>query len=496
MGGHGRRSGLGAAVTLLAAVLALSWSPARGSTVIDWLMQQHGLDPQLLEAAPSARLLGFGNLSLAVADESNEVNMHDFGLNIAGVLEDGDGWVVESWLGNHLRSADETPGSVEDRFGNSGFQAIYRSANHNRALGAEVNWEYLETNSHPGDWARVRGPLISALINQRLGPVTAGFMLGRESENEDRQSTDFFSIRHQQSRMRGMLGVGVPLRGWEFGAQWQFLSGDVDGTSADPSRFHEDSFTWSRPEDRYTLAAIRPLGNGRLEGGVRAQFMDREGSEQVRVSWSGDSPENPSNTVYLTDAVTFSETESLVELTSLWRYHLDSNSMFGIQGTFRDWDHEVVEGINFKGSNEPGKWSQRTYELGVGYGRELIAGRLMATLEARGRISDWSITEELSKQEATGQTVAAGIGLEYFARSDVALRTGFSLGSNDDDADAPLTLQMRRSVSGGVSWLPRGGLVQAQAGVMYSRWVPKDEADSNVSSEDRTSYILSLRLLL
>ena len=59
---------------------------------------------------------------------------------------------------------------IMSEFIDAGFQAVQRSDD--RALGLDINWTYFELEDKPGDWARVRGPLAMAIVNQRAGRLT------------------------------------------------------------------------------------------------------------------------------------------------------------------------------------------------------------------------------------------------------------------------------------------------------------------------------------
>jgi hypothetical protein len=479
---------------LILGVLALCVTPQNAdATVREWLMFKCGLDTQLLEPSPSARLMGMGGLALAVVDASSEINLRDYAGNVAGILDDSDGWVAETWLGNHLQTAERDAFSAERRFGHAGLHVVQRSEK--RALGVEVDWTYLETRDVPGDWSRVRGPMISGIVNQRIGRFTLGVMLGSESENESRESSDFFNIRHEQNRFVGRVGLQAYAVGCVFGAEWQFKRGDVQGKSVDAARFHEDSYSWSQPDDRFCIAAVLPLRNS-IEGALRVRIMDRQGSEQVDISWSGDSPENPSRENYFDSAITFREEDAALEIASRWRFHLKPGTILGAEVSYRDWDMLVTEGVNFKGSREAGRWKDEAFSAGVGLSHLMLHERLLAAVEVRARQGEWSAEDQLSSSAATSRALCLGLAAEYFVGEAIAIRAGVSGGTYDQDIDAPLTMRVCRTGSAGMSWLPRGGLVQIHGAIRYTRWEPSDAEAVDLETEDETSYTVSLRLLM
>jgi len=467
--------------------------PAQGgATIRELRMAQAGLDPAMLASTPSVRLFGLGGLDLSVPDEANELNVYDFGANVSGLLQDADSWVIQSWLGNHRHALEQGNSSFERSCRHSGIQSVYRGGS--AAYGMDINWSYFEGPDSEGNSNRVSGPLVSVLANQVIGPVTLGLRIGSEAENEDHEADDFFGVHHQQSRTVGQIGAHAGLLGLTFGAAWDFARGEVRGKSEDPSRFHSDDLTWTRPVDRYSFFCLL-AGGGALEGGVRTSFLDREGSERIAVSWSDDSPQNPSQTDYFGEAVTFWEDERDLEIETRWRVRPNRRMVLGFSGAYRDEERMVIEAVNFKGSLRAGTSAVTSISTGAGLSVRLMDGRLLGIVEGRGEMRDWTSGEAGEFREGTARSLLGGVGLEYFLGPTVLVRGGLSLGSRDQDVDEPLTLAMTQAFSGGLSWLGRGGLIQVHAGIRYERFDRKDSQALAVADGNAISYALGLRLL-
>lgn len=466
--------------------------PAQG-TVREWLMSGAGLDPAALRSAPSVRLAGLGATELGVRDEANELNMRDFGRNVAGLLEDSDGWVIESWYGGNRHQADVSDLSNHHSYGQGGAQIIYR--NERTALGADYNWTYYESKDSPGDWARVRGPLSSAMVNRRMGRFVLGAVIGAESENESRNSPDYFSIRHKQSRWIGQFGAQTDLGAARLGVAWDFERGDVAGKSVDPSRFHEDEMTWVRPVDRFSLVAL--FGHGpAFEGGLRVRFLDRTGGETEIVSWSAASPLNPSKELYRrTEVTTFREEESDMDVTG--RLHLQVSGVdLGAEASYRAWEWTVVEGLNYKGSNREGEWTSDRLRGALGASTTLVSGRLLAAVQGEALVEDWEEASGLGASSGQAVQLLGGLGAEYFLNQTVALRGGLWLTSEDGDVDAPATLVTGHGLSGGFSWLPRGGTTQIHGSIRHTIAEPEKSEGALAAERDETSFLVGLRLML
>ena len=164
---------------------------------------------------------------------------------------------------------------------------------------------------------------------------------------------------------------------------------------------------------------------------------------------------------------------------------------------YRAWNHRVDEGSEFKGSLRAGHAQRKIDSLGAGVSRRVLDRRVLLALEGRGAIEDWVMEDPQQKAaEGTSRRASVGAGLEFFATDRLMLRGGFSLFSEDQDLDRPVTLRTGRALSGGLSWVPRGGLLQVQAGIRHERAVPQDEVSSNLEKTDETQFALGLRWLL
>ncbi len=477
-------------LTLLVAGGCASSARAQ-TTVLEMFMQQADINPALLQAAPAVRLQGMGELGLAVIDEANEISARDFAGNAAGYLADSDRWVVETWMSGNTRQARTSGSSTEYRYGGAGAEIVQRTDS--RALAGIVNWGFLETDHRPGDWSRIRGPQISALVNQRIGGVTLGLLIGQEAENEDRISDDYYSLEHKHDRWVGQIGAIYPLAGWTISGSWDFERGDVVARSVDPSRFHQDTYHWTRPSDLYTLAVMIPAG--KLQGGVRARFLDREGGENVEISWSDVSPWNPSHTNFFSESTTFSETESKTEFLSRWRLELGS-TIFGLEGALSSWETDVQEGINFKGSLREGATKEDGLHFAAGASQWLLSGRLLAGVQGRVTQTDWEWSVPTDSDQGTSQGASFSAGFEYFATPTVVLRGGFSYAADDRDIDASQSLIRAQGVTGGISWLPRGGLIQVHSALRFTKQEPWDKDATQIEEWDETTYLIGLRLLM
>jgi hypothetical protein len=478
---------------IILVLIGLALAPVTAeATVREWLMGRDGMNPNLLTGTPSVRLDGMGDVALCVPDEFNEINIHDFAGIAAGILDDGDSWTIDTWLSGNTLALERSGSAAEHRTGNSGFEVVYRSGT--VAIGGVMDWRYYETDANPGDWYRVRGPVRSAIYNQLIGNFTLGVKIGQEVENENRHSTDFYNIRHEQSRWVGQFSGQYYLGEATLAAAWDFERGTVIGKSIDSQRFHEDTYEWTRPLDRYSIAAVMPVGEI-AEAGIRGSFMDRDGGESVLISWSGESPENPSNDDLLTEAITFSEKESDVFATTFWRIYPGGGLTLGALAEFRQWEYDVVEGLNFKGSNREGKWSRDAITFGIGASYR-VNTRFMIATQATAVQTEWTTENDGIGLEGTAVYASVTGACEYFLADEIAVRGGIQIASDDSNNDEANSLSLIQNTNIGVSWLPRGGMFQVNGALKFGRSRPWDEDANVLHDKDETQYLFSLRMLL
>ena len=147
---------------LFSGLALLGWTALLGmpfvaqAQFIDFQAEQQGIpftdDPSL------SRLISMGGLRFVIPDENNEINLADFGGNVAGIAADKDGWSVE-WTYDKLRNTDD---ASLTRRSNAFVQrtvvtqemadwtVIYRYGN-GRAFGGSYRWDAQSVNVRVGD---------------------------------------------------------------------------------------------------------------------------------------------------------------------------------------------------------------------------------------------------------------------------------------------------------------------------------------------------------
>ncbi len=480
-----------AAVLILAAfgLVAAESSAA----VREMYMQEWGLDTGLVDAWPSARLGGMGIFGAAVVDESNEINQMDFGGNIAGLLEDSDGWVLQSWTGNFKHTSDSRLGGEEHRFGNAGARAEYRARTY--AIEAGVNWGFLEADRYDGSWLRVRGPRYFGGLCKRIGSVTLGGRLQLESENEDQISEDVFVPQHRQVRYYGQFGFQVPVVGFVLGGTWDLERGALRGRGVDPQRFHEDTFEWTRPVDTYAVTLVRE-GRG-LSVGLRVSTTRIKGGEDEEISWSDVWPLNASESKYFAHAVCSYEEEQVDRFVGVLRVSGPWETSLGFRVAAGNLHRETEASEDFPGSiRTEGVLDHKGVNAVVGVSRRFASGRLLVSVEGVGGLTDYSFESSLVSEDRKGRTVGTLAGFEYFATHKLVLRWGGGVLWRDSDVDEPYTMREHYRAAGGIGYLARGGAIQVSLAVRYDGIRRQSEYATGLANRDQIGYEIGLRALL
>lgn len=464
----------------------------------------------VLEARPSLRLDAMGGLYLVVPDENNELNISDFGANIAGVAADRRGWSVESWFGRNNGFVDENstyygrPVRQRDRldFERGGLDVVYRREA-KRALGMTVFWNGYDTRRTYGSNSRVSGPDSRFFFNQAIGPVTAGIGVTTASDKENVVSSDIFSIRHTSKTRRLTLAASLDLgdmasklAGMYVGAQVDADRVRIDGASTDPAGFHGDEFRWRRPATGVRLTLVRPEGPGALAFGANVGRLRREGTEEATISWSDRFPENPSRVNYTVRVPSFTEKETGWDAEGRASWRLSRRLRLGGHGVYQKFDSavQVASNSNFVGSRLQEDSGLTFWRLGAGLGTVLRGGRLRAGLEGSvdgGRLKSERLRQELTVKTRTYEVRA---GAEYFVVADLAVRAGYQRGSLDPAVGEPGSLGLSSGFTLGFGYVPRGGLVAIDAYLRAWKENPDVPATLDRRAESRDIGV-SARLL-
>lgn len=157
----------------------------------------------------SARREALAGISASLQDESNEINMWDYGRNVAGFLGDRDAWAGDFWVTLADRERRVSTVGSSGSLIESGIQLSFRS--YSRALGLEGNLTVVEDEATAEQANRkFTGPTVSFIGNQVLGNFVLGAAITSVSEDENLDSP----IRSPSSTARaGRIGRSASCTG-------------------------------------------------------------------------------------------------------------------------------------------------------------------------------------------------------------------------------------------------------------------------------------------
>ena len=488
-----------AALAVLATgCMGFFWAPAAQAQYIAFEADQLGLPFPTHDQIP--RLQAMGGLQWVIPDENNELNLSDFGDNVAGVAADKDGWNLDTWYGQERHRSDflfsqggpllAQSETVRQEVLNS--EVVYRNGR-GRAIGLSYQWDHQEIDRRLGNDSKTRGPRIGGLWNERVWRFDLGARVTTWSDDQSLKTSDVFDVSHGSQTFIYSFGAITELAGLDLGTQLEINRTRIDGVSRDPSGFHQDDFRWERPSTRFRMSAALPPGSD-LEAAVNVSFLRLRGSEEVKISWSDRFPLNPSQFLYTKKVPTFKEEEDAVSIEGRALYWLAGELRATVFARYEDFSGNVVEAANFKGSRRQQDVEQSTVTFGGGLGTTLLNGKLQFGIEGQGRFTDTQTVLVRSSSDTSGRTLEGRAGVEWFPRANLALRAGYGRNAIDTDLDQPFTLQIGNIVSAGIGYTPRGGMIRFDAVAQLVDRTP-DEEGGIEQENDRIELGLFTRLL-
>ena len=484
---------------LLAApfLLALAFAPAAHAQFIAYESRLAGLP--LFDSFSSARLTAMGGLELVVPDENRELNLFDFGRNLAGLAEDKDGWSIEAQYARRTDALDYNsmlggaPIRQRQVINQNAALTQIVSRQGGKALGATVQFDSQDQDYRFGADNLMRGPRIAGYYNQSFGGLRCAVGATRWTDNEDIASPDVFSIRHTSDVWLVNLAAAIHVAGIDLGGQADLENVTISGKSRDAAGFHQDEFEWRRPATKLRATAVlaRP---GRLQAGVNLAVGSRNGTEEVKVSWSDRFPANPGRFSYANRTPTFHEKEREVRFEGRASYRLSGPLRLSGYGSFDRFKSDVTEAGNWIGSRRAQDAKDKLARLGGGIGTSLAQGKLIVGVEVFGLFRTNDLVVPRSDTSIKSRDLELTVGGEWLVRPAVALRAGYTRQTVDEDVDQPETLNAGNGISFGFGYLPRGGLVSLDAGVRGISLDPDGETGSN-RRRSSTEYVVGTRFL-
>ena len=342
---------------------------------------------------------------------------------------------------------------------------------------------------------------MSVVANQAFGGDDAGvgsLVLGGAltviNESDDVNATNQLAVAHDTDRIDYQFGaVYIPARSISVGASLSLSDNSLSGLSE--SGLHRDRYTWDRPVTEFGGQIL--FERGRLEGGAFVRRSILDGGELLNVSWAREFGLNPSGVDLELRVPILDEERKQTTFGTRWRIGLSNRLLAGASV-------EVISGTydataNPTWSSFQGTTSDEFDATRISLG---LAGRPIPRLLASAQLD--VLTGELTQEALETLTTTDDemstfrAGVEYLWVSDLVLRGGVAFGTETldiaDTISSSSTEFDRVLYTGGLGWLPRGGVFAIDLAVGFTdveASSPSDLADTT----DGLSFSLSGRTL-
>lgn len=445
----------------------------------------------------AVRLDALAGMRLAVPDENNELNLSDYGMNLTGRLQDADGRRMDLWYRSTDLVVDDRDAShVRSRTRNETIEAgtdlSWRKAGE-RLLGIRWSHDLFRYSYEMGDRGQTRGPSYGAYVVQKAGPVYLGAAITWATDAENLTTNDVFGITHDGEAWIYTGSVAYYRGPFDVGVQYDYDQTEIRGSGHDESRFHEDEYTWRRPDGRLSGSLVWHASE-KLQGAVVGRLSSIDGREEVTISWSDRFPDNPSGANYKIRVGTFSEEVRTRTLGTRWEARPTEAINLAAEIENGSHDDKVDEGTNFKGTRREQDVEQSWNRIGVGVGWTSPMQRLRLAVEGAYTALSTDTRGIADVTTVDSFYAEARAGIEYFIRPAVALRGGYARLSEDANRDAGRSLLQGNAFTIGAGYLPKGGLIQVDAALRLEDMQP-DYSDPSRES-GRFHFSSSVRLLL
>ncbi len=270
-----------------------------------WLV---GTDVELIKGPGTIRLAGMGNLTIAVEDENNQVNLYDFTGNVASLIFDKRVRNHDTWA-NYAKWTDVKDGFRWQDVGvwQGGTMVVLRKEGSyaggasissrvvdftrvdDRVLRERLRVAYPKSEIFHPDTSIIdmetSGTAIEAYFAHKvLGKVYAGVRGWGVFDGEKRSPRLRYEVTNEASDVGAGLGVvAFPLSWVQVGGTVDLGSQLVEAVSKDA--FHDDLFSRKRSIPAYSTHAAFDL-IGKLRGVVNYKRCSYEADQTLLMNWS------------------------------------------------------------------------------------------------------------------------------------------------------------------------------------------------------------------
>ncbi|MBN1503557.1 MAG: hypothetical protein JW952_00670 [Candidatus Eisenbacteria bacterium] len=499
----------GCARLILVTAAVLLAIPQLSSAYLDeaWLS---GTDVKLLQGPGTIRLAGMGDLTVAVEDENNEVNLYDFTGNVAALILDKDTRNADAW-GTYGKWVDVKDGFRWQDIGvwQGGALAVLRGQDV-YAGGASVSTRIL-------DFMRIDSRLFrkslgiaypksevayadtSIIDMEAVGTLVQGYYAHKMSdilyvgargwgdfESEKRPVRLRYEVLNSCDYMgAGAAAVVAPLKWLQVGASYDLGSQLVESESNDA--FHEDTYTRKRSVPTYSGHAMVDL-LGKLRGVVNYRHYSYESDQTLLMNWSDRYLINPEDTDIHRKLTVGDESFESDFVATRWIVQglgipLKVSAYFDMlleDSWYRQRPNALVWMDDFDQSLD--EWN-----LGTGASYELMGKALVAAefVLNRGRLEDKT---KFEPEDVNFKTLDVKGGAEYRVLSWLALRAGYSRSSEERFMGVPEYDYVSNAFSAGLGCFLKNDKLTVD--VAFSQKTTQPDKDPGYDAEAKYQTVM------
>jgi len=474
----------------IALVGIATWADVAAAQISPNFLDQWGLNFEF--SRTSARRDALAGITVPIEDETSEINMWDYGRNVAGFLFDRDAWSGDFWASSRNLDRTSAGSGQSGRMVESGIQLAFRSRADDRALGLEGNLTSVEDQDPSrGEKHEFSGPVLGAVANQRIGEsLVLGLGVVYLSEDEKVVSNDPLAVQHSTRRTDWRFGLvyylGTKL---DLGLTFTYANNRITGLSVDG--FHRDKYDWDRPITE--LGAQIVYGDqSNLQGGIFGKYRILNGGEIMRLSWSREFFLNPSGVDLSLDVPLVNEKLRTAEAGTRWLWKVFKALNLGVSGQYLSGTYEAEVNPTFPSFVEAADQEFEALHASGGVAIWLTQRfGLYGQADALEETLDEVVQEGI--QKTTRTSLGARLGLEWFWRPEIAVRLGGHLRQVRDEFEGVTDVSKveydELVYTGGLGWAPGGGLVQLDAAIGFTDRSAKEPEDLTDTTD---GYAISL----
>jgi len=503
-----RKAGSARLILVTAAVLLAI--PQLSFAYLDeaWLS---GTDVKLLQGPGTIRLAGMGNLTIAIEDVNNQVDLYDFTGNVASLIFDKETNNADAW-GTYSKWVDVKNGFRWQDFGvwQAGALSVLRGKDQ-YAGGATILTRVLDfTTLDDRSFRKALGIaypksevayLDSTKIDmEAVGTIVQGYYAHKtydflyvgakgwgEFEGEKKNKELRYEVLNDCNYLgAGAAAVAVPSKWVRIGASYDLGSQIVESKSSDP--FHNDVYSRKRAVPTYAAQALFTLW-GKVRGVFNYQHSSYDTDQTLHINWSDRYVLNPMGIDIDRKLKVGSESFGSDFVATRWITHELAGVPVTLSAYFdmTDQDSRYTPEPNALVWMDAFDQSLREWNLGAGVSYGFMGKGLVGAecLFNRGRVDDHLALSTDSEYTNFKEINVKGGG-EYRVLPWLAVRAGYCRSTEQRFMGVPEQDFASNAFSAGLGCLLKGGNLTVDTAFTQKTSKPEKDLGYDLEEKDQT----------